>query len=106
MIGTGRKLTAFSPKKTKTGKTMFSVQDFDKNNPNAKRYATVFCNNEVEVNDRDKIKIDFIQGIGLGEYNGKLQVSIFAQVSLDVESSLNEMAGNVPTDITDQDLPF
>lgn len=107
MIGTSRKLTAYSPKKTKTGKTMFNVQDFDKNNPQAKRYATVFCNNEVEVNDRDKIIISEIQGIGLGEYQGRLQVSIFASVSVDVDASLNEMAGNVNVGVdANSDLPF
>jgi hypothetical protein len=106
MIGLNKKITCFNPKKTKTGNTYFSVMDFDKNNPNAKRYATIFCDSDVALSDRDKITITHIKGIGLSEYNGKLQTAIFAQVSLDVEGSLNEMAGNVPIDISDDTLPF
>ncbi len=107
MIGTGRKYTAFSPKLTKTGKTYFSVMDYDKNNPSAKRYVTVFCQNEIELYDRAKIVIENINGIGLGEYNGKQTVSMFASVRLDEESSFEEgFNTGAKVDILDSDLPF
>jgi hypothetical protein len=107
MIGTGKKLSAFSPAKTKTGNTYFKVMDYDRNNPQAKRYATIFCDNDVALNDRDKVIITNIKGVSLGEYKGQQQTAIFASVVLDVEGSLNEMAGNVP--LADDDnslLPF
>lgn len=106
MIGIGRKLTAYSPKMTKTGKTFFSVMDYDKNNPTAKRYATVFCTQEVEgIYDRAKITIVSISGIGIGEYQGRQQVSIFAEVVLNAEEA-QEFNTGIPVDISSDDLPF
>lgn len=104
MIGTGRAVTAFSPKKTKTGKTMFNAQDYDKNNPQAKRYLTVFCQNDVEIQDRDKVLIDYISGVGLGEYQGKQTTAIFANVSL-VNQEPKFDTGSVNA-VFDDSLPF
>ena len=106
MISKGRNYTAFSPKLTKTGKTMFSVMDYDKNNTGAKRYVTVFCQNEIEVYDKAKVEIVEISGIGLGEYNNKLQVSMFATVKLAEVKELEQMQGNTKVDISSDDLPF
>jgi hypothetical protein len=113
MIKTGYKYTAFSPKKTKTGKTYFSIQDFDKSKPTeSKKYCTVFTTNEIELNDRDKVNIVKIDSISLGEYQGKLQVSMFAEIKLDGESikqsvdeHLNQMAGQNIV-VQSDDLPF
>lgn len=105
MINTGRSYKAYNPKKTKTGKTMFSMMDYDKNNPTAKRYVTVFCSNDIELYDKQKITIDEISGIGLSEYNGRQQVSMFAVVSPN-KDELEAMAGDVKATIEPDDLPF
>ena len=105
MISKDRSYKAYNPKKTKTGKTMFSVMDYDKNNPTAKRYVTVFCQNEIELYDKQKVIIKEITGIGLSEYNGKQQVSMFALVLPD-QDELQAMAGDVKVDISSDDLPF
>lgn len=106
MISVNRSYKAYSPKKTKTGKTMFSVMDYDKTNPTAKRYVTVFCQNDVEVYDKAKVKITSISGIGLGEYNGKQQVSMFAEAQVEQDMTLEGMAGDVSATISESDLPF
>jgi len=109
MIKTGFKYKALSPKKTKTGKTMFSLSDYDKSNPNAKRYCTVFCTNDIEVQDREEIVIEKIESISLGIYKEKLQVSMFAEVRLDaaeVDKHLEKMSGSVKLDIDSDQLPF
>ena len=113
MIRTGYSYYANFVKKTKTGKTMFSVQDYDKANPTAeKKYATVFCDDSVELYDKCKVKFIEITGISLGEYKGKLQASIFAKVVLDgeqvksdVDKHLSDMAGNTNV-VQSDDLPF
>jgi len=107
MIRLEHNYTAFNPKKTKTGKTMFSMMDYDSKNPQAKRYVTVFCDNDIEIYDRQKIKIITITGISLGEYNGKQQVSMFAKVEVEgVEKQLEQMVGEVQAEISPDDLPF
>lgn len=110
MIKTGFKYRAYSPKKTKSGKTMFSVMDYDKANPNgAKRYCMVFCVNEIEVYDKQSVIIKEIQSISLGEYQGKLQVSMFAIIEPDgeaVDEHLKKLAGDKPAFDKNSDLPF
>lgn len=110
MIKTNFKYTCFSPKKTKSNKPMFSLMDYDKNKQNeSKKYCTVFVVNDVELYDRCKVIIKEIQSISLGEYQGKLQVSMFAVVELDgsdVDNSLKQMAGNVNVVDSNSDLPF
>lgn len=109
MIKPNFKYRAYSPKKTKSNKTMFNLQDYDKSNPNAKRYLTVFCSNDIEIQDREDIVLEEIESITLGEYQSKLQVSIWAKVRLDstaVDKHLKEMAGNVIADISNDDIPF
>lgn len=107
MISTGRNYTAFSPKKTKTGKTMFNLMDYDRNNPNAKRYITVFCQNDVEVFDRAKVTIEAIGGVSIGEYNGRQTVSMFADIKLaDVEEFEKDFETGNKVEISDDDLPF
>ena len=109
MIKTNFKYTCFSPKKTKSNKPMFSLMDYDKSKPNeSKKYCTVFVVNDVELYDRCKIIIKEIQSISLGEYMGKLQVSMFAVIELDntdVDNSLKNMAGST-TVVNDDSLPF
>lgn len=105
MINKGRSYKAYNPKKTKTGKTMFSMMDYDKNNPTAKRYVTVFCSNDVELYDKQKVTIEEIGGIGLSEYNGRQQVSMFAVVTPNIDE-LEAMAGDVKATIDDSMLPF
>lgn len=112
MISKGRKYTAFNPAKTTTGKTYFKVMDYDKRNPQQKNYMTVFCSNEIELNDRDKIIINDIQGVSLGRYKDQLTASMFASVSLDesvvdtVNQELEAMKGSVLVDIDEDSLPF
>lgn len=105
MISVGRGYKCYNPKKTKTGKTYFSVMDYDKNNPQSKRYMTIFCQNDVELFDKQKVKITDISGVGLSEYNGKLQVSMFASVEPE-QDELDAMAGGVSASILESDLPF
>lgn len=106
MISQGKKYTAFSPSKTKTGKTYFKVSDWNKNAPTIKKYITVFCENDIELTDKCKVIINSISGVGVSEYNGKDQVSMFASVSLDIDEELATMAGNEQVVITDDSLPF
>lgn len=112
MISKGRKYTVYSPSKTSTGKTWFKIMDYDKRNPQQKNYMTVFCSNEIELNDRDKVVINDIQGVSLGRYKDQLTSSMFASVSLDesvsdtVNQELEAMKGSVLADITESDLPF
>ena len=112
MISKGRKFTAFNPSKTTTGKTYFKVMDYDKRNPQQKNYMTVFCSNEIELNDRDKVVINEIQGVSLGRYKDQMTASMFASVSLDesvadtVNQELEAMKGSVIADISESDLPF
>jgi len=116
MIKTNFKYTAYSPKKTKSNKTMFSVQDYDPKNTGAKKYCTVFCSNDIEVYDKQKVIIMRINAISLGEYNGKLQVAMFADIELadeetsvlkevDVDAKLSDMAGKEKV-VSNDDLPF
>lgn len=105
MLSKGRNYTAYSPKKTKTGKTMFNCMDYDKANPQARRYVTVFCQNEVEIYDKQKVTLEEITGVSLSEYNGKQQVAIFATVQPSVEE-LEAMVGDVKVAIDDSMLPF
>lgn len=105
MLSKGRNYTAYSPKKTKTGKTMFNCMDYDKSNPQARRYVTVFCQNDVEVYDKQKVTLEEITGVSLSEYNGKQQVAIFATVQPSVDE-LEAMAGDVKATIDADDLPF
>lgn len=112
MISKGRKYTAFNPSKTSTGKTWFKIMDYDKRNPQQKNYMTVFCSNEIELNDRDKVVINEIQGVSLGRYKDQMTASMFASVSLDesvsdtVNQELEAMKGSVIADISSDDLPF
>ena len=109
MIKTGFKYTCFTPKKTKSDKTYFSIQDFNKEKPTEKNYATVFCDNEVELYDRCKAVIVEIKSVGISQYNGKQQTSIFATVQLDgseVDNHLKEMSGNKIVEIDNDSLPF
>lgn len=105
MINKDHNYTAYSPKQTKTGKVMFNISNFDKKNPSFKSYITVFCNNDVEIYDRQKITITEITGVNTSEYNGKLQVSMFANVLPD-KDELEAMAGDVKANIEADDLPF
>ena len=121
MIKTSFKYVAYSPKKTKSNKTMFSIQDYDPKNTGAKRYCTVFCSNDIEVYDKQKVIIMRINAISLGEYNGKLQVAMFADIELaddevqnvgsfsqekTVDAKLKEMSGNKINEIDSDSLPF
>ena len=106
MISQNKKYTCFSPSKTKTGKTYFKVSDWNKNAPTIKKYITVFCENDIELTDKCKVIINSISGVGVSEYNGKDQVSMFASVSLDIDEELANMAGNTQTEIDPSDLPF
>lgn len=106
MISKGKKYNCYSPSKTKTGKTYFKVSDWNKNAPTVKKYITVFCENDIELTDKCKVIINSISGVGVSEYQGKDQVSMFASVSLDIDEELANMAGNNLTDISSDDLPF
>lgn len=107
MINKDHNYTAYSPKQTKTGKVMFSISNFDKKNPNFKSYITVFCNNDVEIYDRQKITITEITGVNTSEYNGKLQVSMFANVEPNHEDIKASVPNHVDSvNISDSDLPF
>lgn len=106
MISEGYKITCYNPKKTKTNKTYFSVMDTNKKTPTIKKYITVFCENDIELTDKCKVIINSISGVGVSEYNGKDQVSMFASVSLDIDEELANMAGNEQVVITDDSLPF
>lgn len=107
MISKGRNYTVFSPKSTKTGKPMCTVMDYDKNNPSAKRYVTIFVQNDIELYDRAKVRIEEITGISLSEYNGKQQVAMFATLSLaDVDPIDLAKESTTKIDISSDDLPF
>jgi len=81
MIKTGYKLYASFPKVAQ-GKTIFSVRDYDANDKEHKRYVTIMANNQVEVNDQDKVTISNIVGISTNEYNGKLGVTMYCDVEV------------------------
>lgn len=109
MISKGKSYKIYNPKLTKSGKPMFTVMDYDKNNPTSRRYITVFCQETLSVELYDKQKVFFkeISGVGLNEYQGKLQVTMFA----DVEPAQEEVVAptfDVGTQqvVDSSDLPF
>lgn len=110
MISVGRKLLAFSPSKTKTGKTWFRVSDYNKLTPNVKNYVTIFCNNDIEIEDRSSVVITKIHSVSITEYQGRPSFSMIATVELEnvpsVDDELNEMSGSTHLDISPDDLPF
>jgi hypothetical protein len=108
MIKTGFNYTAYSPKQTKSGKSMFSVMDKDKDGN--KHYATIFCTNDVELYDKCKVRFVEFESFSLSEYKGKLQVAIFAKVELSDEAPKKNYVDEALTDpeptINSDDLPF
>lgn len=108
MIKKGFNYTCYSPKKTKSGKSMFSIMDKDQQGN--KHYATVFCTNDVELYDKCKAKITEFSSFSLSEYKGKLQVAIFAKVELSDEAPkknfIDEALADPEPTINADDLPF
>jgi hypothetical protein len=105
MISVGKSYMVWSPKKTAKGMLYFKVGDYDKTTKKS-QYATVFCKSDIDVNEKEKVFIDKIDGVGLSEWNGKLQVAMFAHCRLDVADALDQMAGDTKAVIDDDMLPF
>jgi len=101
MIKTGYKLYASFPKVAQ-GKTIFKVRDYDSNDKEHKRYVTIMANNQVEVNDQDKVTISNIVGISTNEYNGKIGVTVYCDVEvLERVKKVENVPSPLP-DIADQ----
>ena len=106
MISKGYSYTAYSPVKTKMGKTMFKVKDYNKQFPTLKVYITVFCDNDVEIHDRQKVIFNEIKSISTSEYKGDLQISMSASVTIDTEIKEEFNSKGIDTVIDPDDLPF
>jgi len=116
MIKVNFKYSAKFPKKMKNGRSMFQITDFDSKNPKDPNYITVFVNNDVEVLEGEKVKILNMVGFGVSHYNGKMQVTLSADIEIvtdDGETNTGTTkVGNTsfntgkPIDLSEQDLPF
>lgn len=79
----------------------FSIADSVKENGKyvVNGYANVLCSLDTPPEEKSNVIIDKITGIALGEYNGKQQVTIFAEVT---PEDTNQMF----TDVDPSELPF
>lgn len=104
MISKGYSYTAYSPVTMKTGKLMFKIKDYNKQQPQLKSYITVFCDNDVQVFDKQKVIIEEIKSITTSEYKGQLQVAMSAVVTPDAEHKEFDTGSHNVVD--SNDLPF
>lgn len=112
MIKVGYRYKAFNVKEVKGNKYVFQIGDRGKDG--VVRYASVMVNATEELGmfqDRDEVLIENITGASLSEYNGKLQVTLYADISINGEIIEDEVVEEEDFSlsgikISSEDLPF
>jgi len=107
MIKVGFSYKAYSPKQVGNG-ILFSISDKDKNGK--WHYISVMGNSSQPFpEDKQRITIEAIEGIGLGEYKDKPQNTIFARWSIAPERAerpSEKYEAQEVINIESDDLPF
>lgn len=108
MIRVGFKIKAFNPKVVANGSKLV-FQTGDRGKDKVTRYASVMSDYDDTLEgmqDREEVILKEITGIGLSEYNGKTQTTIFAKLERLSNPDSMDYDEVIDIKIDESELPF
>jgi hypothetical protein len=108
MIRSGFKVMVFNPKVVANGKK-FVFQTGTKGKDNVTRYVSMMTNYDdtlENIQHKEFVMLENINGADVGEYNGKAQLTLFVEIKPMSESAIEYEDVTNPIQIDESDLPF